>query len=58
MCLLAHMNNAQFPQEDVNYLGLHLDRRLTWHKHIFAKRKQLGITLTTIYWLLARKSKL
>jgi hypothetical protein len=28
------------------------------HKHIFAKRKQLRITLTKMYWLLGRKSKL
>jgi hypothetical protein len=49
----------QLPQEDdVKYLGLHFDRRLTWHKHIFAKWKQLGTTLTKIYWLLERKSKL
>jgi hypothetical protein len=54
-CPPAHVNNVQLPQEeDDKYLGLHLDRRLTWHKHIFAKRKQLGITLT----LLGRKSKL
>jgi hypothetical protein len=39
------------------YLELHLDRRLTWHKHI-TKRKQLRITLTKMYWLLGRKSKL
>jgi hypothetical protein len=36
----------------------HLDKRLTWHKHIFTKWKQLGITLTKTYWLLRRKSKL
>jgi hypothetical protein len=47
-----------FQEEDVKYLGLHLDRRLTWHKQIFAKRKQLGITLTKMYWLFGRKSKL
>jgi hypothetical protein len=41
-------------------LGLHPDRRLTWHKKkiIFAKRKQLSISLTKLYWLLGRKSQL
>jgi hypothetical protein len=29
-----------------------------WHKHIFLKRKQLGITITKMYWLLWFKSKL
>jgi hypothetical protein len=59
MCPPVHINNVQLPQEkDIKYLGPHLDRRLIWHKHIFAKWKQLGITLTKMYWLLGRKSKL
>jgi hypothetical protein len=33
------------------------DRRLTWHKHIFTKRKQLGLTLTKMHWLLGRNSQ-
>jgi hypothetical protein len=50
---------VQLPQEDnVKYFGLHLDKKLTWHKHIFAKQKQLGINLTKMYWLLGFKSKL
>jgi hypothetical protein len=58
-CPLVHINNVQLPQaEDVEYLGLHLDRRLTWRNPIFARGKQLGITLTKMYWLLGRQSKL
>jgi hypothetical protein len=58
-CPLVHINDVQIPQENhVNYLGLHLNCRLTWHTHIFAKSKQLGLSLTKLYWLLGRKSKL
>jgi hypothetical protein len=58
-CPPVHINNVQLALEDYfKYLGLHLDRRLTRHKYIFAKRKQLGITMTKMYWLLGRKSKL
>jgi hypothetical protein len=52
-------HDVHIPQENhVKYLGPHLDRRLTWNTHIFAKRKQLGLSLTKMYWLLGRKSKL
>jgi hypothetical protein len=53
------MNNVQLPCADqVKYLELHLDRKLTWHHYIFTKRKQLGLTLTKMYWLLERSSRL
>jgi hypothetical protein len=58
-CPPVHINDVQLPQsDDVKYLGLRLDRRLTWHKNIFTKRKQLGLTLTKMHWLLGRQSQL
>jgi hypothetical protein len=57
--VLIKINDCQLPQvEDAKYLGMHLDRRLAWKKHIFSKRKQLGLTLSYMYWLIGRKSKL
>jgi hypothetical protein len=54
MCPPVHIDSVQLPREDdVKYRGLHLDRGLTWHK-----RKQLGIALTKMYWLLGHKSQL
>jgi len=34
----------------------HLDRKLTWRKHISAKRKQLDPKLRKRYWTIGRKS--
>ena len=53
------LNNEHLPQADeVKYLGIHLDRRLTWHKHITTKRKQLDLKLRNLYWIIGRKSLL
>jgi hypothetical protein len=46
---LAEIQNWLQNGEYVKYLRLHLDRRITWCKHIFAKRKQLGINITIMY---------
>jgi hypothetical protein len=58
-CPPVFINSVQLPQaDDVKYLGLYLDRKLTWNKHILTKRKQLGRTLTKMHWLLGRQSQL
>lgn len=58
-CPKVCLGNEELPQADTTkYLGIHLDRRLTWQKHILMKRKQLGIKLTSMYWLIGRNSKL
>jgi hypothetical protein len=48
---------CELPHKEVKHLGLHLDSRLTWHKHIFVKWKQLGIVFTKMYWLHGHTSK-
>jgi hypothetical protein len=57
-CPVVYINNEPLPQAHVKYIGIHLDKHLTWRTHIFTKRKHLGITLTKLYWILGRKSKL
>ena len=58
-CPAVTLNGQHIPQgETAKYLGIHLDRRLTWQKHIFTKRKQLGLQLHRTYWIIGRKSKL
>jgi hypothetical protein len=52
-----HEQRSTSCADQVKYLGLHLDRKVTRHHHIISKRKQLGLTLTKMYWLLGRSSR-
>lgn len=58
-CPPVTLNNEELPQDDnAKYLGMHLDRRLTWQKHIWTKRKQLDLKLRSMYWLIGRHSQM
>jgi hypothetical protein len=45
-CPPALLNGTRIPQSgSIKYLGLHLDRRLTWRTNIFAKKKNWALNL-------------
>lgn len=58
-CPAVKLNNKILPQHrEVKYLGLHLDRRLTWKKQVETKRQQMKIKFGQLYWLINPNSKL
>lgn len=58
-CPSVKLNNKILPQHrEVKYLGLHLDRRLTWKKHVETKRQQMKLKFGQLYWLINPHSKL
>lgn len=58
-CPTLFFCGSAIPHTDrVRYLGLHIDRRLTWNHHVSIKRKLLDGRLKQLYTLLSRRSKL
>jgi hypothetical protein len=58
-CPPVTLHHIPIPQtNEAKYLGIYLDRRLTWRKHITTKRAQLGNKFRKMYWILGRNSKL
>jgi hypothetical protein len=53
VCPQVSINNIPIPtKQEVKYLGLHLDERLTWRTHINAKRRQLELKPRNMNWLI------
>ena len=50
-------NNQELPQALSRqiFLGLHLDDKLKWKKHIEEKIEQMKTTRKSTYWLTSRK---
>ena len=58
-CPQVTINSTIIPSKDsVRYLGMTLDRRLTWKQHILDKSKKLRDKLKKFCWLIGRRSNL
>lgn len=58
-CPPVSFGGETLPQYNtIKYLGLHLDRRLTFRDHIKAKRKELNIKRKKLYYILNKNSPL
>lgn len=58
-CPTITINGVSIPEHNhVKYLGIHLDRRLTWAYHISAKITQINLKIAQLYWLIGPRSTL
>lgn len=58
-CPSISINNVSIPEHNhVKYLGIHLDRRLTWSNHIGSKITQIKLKSLQLYWLTGPNSSL
>ncbi len=58
-CPPISIDNVCIPVHDhVKYLGIHLDRRLTWSNHIEAKITQIKLKSAQLQWLIGPHSPL
>jgi hypothetical protein len=58
-CPPIKINNRSIPTDTrTRYLGIHLDRKLTWREHINKKKIQINMVFKDLYWILRKKSKL
>jgi hypothetical protein len=56
-CPTVLMYGVGLPRvNEVKYLGMHLDGRIAWSKHIETKRKQPYLKFSKMCWLLGRQS--
>ncbi|CAG9132404.1 unnamed protein product [Plutella xylostella] len=58
-CPPVNLGREQLPHKKcVKYLGLRLDRRLTWAEHIKAKKTEANLQYQKLNWLIGRQSPL
>jgi hypothetical protein len=58
-CPPVTINKIHIPVlNEVKYLGLYLDQKLNWQKHIKTKRQHVNLKVRQMSWLLGRNSKL
>lgn len=58
-CPPVQLGETTLPHSDcVKYLGVHIDRRLTWRQHIDHKKQELIIKHRNLNWMLGRNSRL